>query len=120
MRFSMHRRVPPEASTLPQGIDASGSLANELWLKSDYDEDRSNDIDTITVEVAVNDGESIQLEASETGPNTGIFTREIDTSDTAAENVLIVQQGDVVYLRYLDSQNTFPGHTVPRERAVYM
>ena len=86
----------------------------------DYDEDRSNDIDTITVEVAVNDGESIQLEASETGPNTGIFTREIDTSDTAAENVLVVQQGDVVYLRYLDSQNTFPGHTVPRERAVYV
>ena len=36
----------------------------------DYDEDRSNDIDTITVEVAVNDGESIQL-ASETGPTPG-------------------------------------------------
>tara|TARA_Y100001934_G_scaffold82133_2_gene101859 strand:+ start:1126 stop:8880 length:7755 start_codon:yes stop_codon:yes gene_type:complete len=86
----------------------------------DYDEDRSNEIDTITVEVAVNDGEAVELEATETGPNTGIFTREIDTSDETAENVLTIKAGDVVYLRYLDSQNTFPGHTVARERTVFV
>jgi TolA-binding protein len=86
----------------------------------DYDEDRSNDIDTITVDVVVNDGDPIQLDATETGPNTGIFTREIDTTSTDAEGKLTVKNGDVVYLRYLDSQNTFPGHTVPRERMVFV
>ncbi len=86
----------------------------------DYDEDRSNEIDSILVEVVVNDGDPLQLEATETGPNTGIFTREIDTSAAPAENKLAVKSGDVVYLRYLDSQNTFPGHTVPRERVVFV
>ncbi len=86
----------------------------------DYDEDRSNDIDTITVDVVVNDCAPVQLQATETGPNTGIFTREIDTTSTAAEGKLTVNTGDIVYLRYLDSQNTFPGHTVPRERTVFV
>ena len=86
----------------------------------DYDEDRSDEIDTITVDVLVNNGEPVRLEATETGPNTGIFTREIDTTSTEAEGKLTVKTGDVVYLRYLDSQNTFPGHTVPRERIVFV
>ncbi|MEC9093673.1 MAG: tetratricopeptide repeat protein, partial [Planctomycetota bacterium] len=86
----------------------------------DYDEDRSNEIDTITVEVAINDGQPIQLKATETDPNTGIFTKEIDTTSSEAEGKLQIKPGDVVYLRYLDRQNTFPGHNVPRERAVFV
>lgn len=86
----------------------------------DYDEDRTNEIDKIMVEVSVNGETPLQLEATETDPNSGIFTREIDTSAVDAEGKLKVKPGDIVYLRYLDSQNTFPGHTVPRERAVFV
>jgi len=86
----------------------------------DYDEDQSNEIDKIMVSVAVNEGEIQQLEATETDVNSGIFTREIDTSAEVTEGALTVKSGDVVHLRYLDRQNTFPGHTVPRERRVYV
>ena len=86
----------------------------------DFDEDKTNKIDKVMVEVVVNDGEPIQMEATETDPNSGIFTREIDTTAGKEEGQLTVKQGDVVYLRYNDTQNTFPGHTVPRERAVFV
>ena len=86
----------------------------------DFDEDKSNEIDKIMVEVAVNEGDSIQLEATETSPNSGIFTREIDTTAGQQEGQLTVKTGDVVHLRYHDKQNTFPGHTVARERVVFV
>ncbi len=86
----------------------------------DFDEDKTNKIDKIMVEVVVNEGDPLQLEATETDPNSGIFTREIDTVVGQEENKLTVKKGDVVHLRYRDTQNTFPGHTVIRERAVFV
>ncbi|MFP6648262.1 MAG: discoidin domain-containing protein, partial [Pirellulaceae bacterium] len=86
----------------------------------DFDEDKTNDIDKIMIEVAVNEGDPIQLEATETSPNSGIFTREIDTTAGQQEGQLTVKTGDVVHLRYHDKQNTFPGHTVARERVVFV
>jgi TolA-binding protein len=86
----------------------------------DYDEDRSNEVDTISVEVTVNGGEPLVLEAAETDKNTGVFTREIDTAAQEAEGVLVVAVGDIVELTYLDRQNTFPGHTVPRVRRIFV
>jgi TolA-binding protein len=86
----------------------------------DYDEDRSNEVDTISVEVTVNGGEPVVLEAAETDKNTGVFTREIDTAAQEAEGVLVVAVGDIVELTYLDRQNTFPGHTVPRVRRIFV
>ena len=87
---------------------------------TDYDEDRSNEIDTITVEVTVNGSDPLVLEATETEKNTGVFTREIDTAAEETEGALVVAVGDVVELKYLDRQNTFPGHTVPRVRRVFV
>ena len=46
----------------------------------DYDEDRSNDPDTVPIEIAVNDGQPVALTAAENQPNSGVFTKEIDTS----------------------------------------
>ncbi|MBT7255281.1 MAG: tetratricopeptide repeat protein, partial [Planctomycetaceae bacterium] len=86
----------------------------------DYDEDRSNEIDTISVEVTVNGSEPLVLEATETDKNTGVFTREIDTAAEVTEGALVVAVGDIVELKYLDRQNTFPGHTVPRIRRVFV
>ncbi|MDE0816253.1 MAG: tetratricopeptide repeat protein, partial [Pirellulaceae bacterium] len=86
----------------------------------DYDEDRSNEVDTISVEVTVNGSEPLVLEATETDNNTGVFTREIDTAAEATEGALVVAVGDIVELKYLDRQNTFPGHTVPRVRRVFV
>ncbi|WP_254513493.1 tetratricopeptide repeat protein [Anatilimnocola floriformis] len=105
---------------------------------TDYDQDTTNQRDTVKLQVVVNDGEPIELIATETEANTGVFTKEVDTAAlnpppmvntkgkagsqpvTAATDKLKVKQGDRVYIRYLDTHNTFPGHSVPREAAVYV
>ncbi|MFM7846833.1 MAG: tetratricopeptide repeat protein [Planctomycetota bacterium] len=121
----------------------------------DYDEDRTDQRDTIRFQVLVNDNEPIDMIATETENYSGIFTKEIDTvalratkpaSDKpekttkpdssektsarpgeaaanaapSADSPLPVKAGDRIYLRYIDAQNTFPGHAVPRETTVYV
>lgn len=86
----------------------------------DFDQDLSADLDRIKVQVAVNNGEAIELEATETDQNSGIFTKEIDTSATPSEGKLTVKAGDRIFLRYLDQQNTLPGHATVREAVVYV
>jgi TolA-binding protein len=81
----------------------------------DYDEDRSNDPDTVPIEIAVNDGKPVTLTAAETQPNSGLFTKEIDTSAKEERDRITVKPGDRIFCRYLDKQNTFPGHAVVRE-----
>ncbi len=87
---------------------------------TDYDQDVTAGPDKIKVQVAVNDGPPIDLEATETGENTGIFTKEIDTTAMAAEGKIVVKPGDRLFLRYLDEQNTVPGHPAVRETVVYV
>ena len=86
----------------------------------DYDQDRSDAPDEVKLEVSVNDGPKMELTAQETGEYTGIFTKEVDTSDKMAEGKLQVKPGDRVLVSYRDTQNTFPGHSVPRETIVYV
>ena len=58
----------------------------------------------------------------------GTFTKEIDTvlatsSDAANDSTdgrLKVKLGDRIVVKYLDAQNTFPGHSVKREAVVYV
>ena len=87
---------------------------------TDFDEDRTAKPDQIKIQVAVNDGEPIELTATETGDNTGIFTKEVDTSAKAEKDKLTVKPGDRILCRYLDEQNTLPGHAVWRETVVYV
>ncbi len=101
---------------------------------TDFDLDRTSKPDRVPVEFRVNLGQALQLEALETGPNTGVFRVEIDTSgltkpaavpasgETAkpADPLLSLKRGDRVYLRYVDEQNTFPGHRHPRESVVFV
>lgn len=115
---------------------------------TDYDRDTTEAPDTLTFTVQVNDGQPITFTATETEPSSGVFTREVDTASTAGEpaknepsaeaalgqavddeeapaaatdgETLVVQPGDRVILSYSDEQNTFPGHTVPRETYVFV
>ena len=84
----------------------------------DYDEDRSNDPDVVPIEIVVNDGEPIPLTATETLPNSGLFTKEVDTSVEESKDRIAVKPGDRIFCRYPDKQNTFPGHGVFRETLV--
>lgn len=86
----------------------------------DYDEDRTDQRDTIPLQVIINDGEPINLVATETEANTGIFTKEVDTTAKAEKDKLLVKSGDRITLRYLDTHNTFPGHSVPRDEITYV
>lgn len=86
----------------------------------DYDLDQSLGSDQVKFQVAVNDGEPVELTATEVPETPGVFTKEVDTSATAAKDKFVVKPGDRLYCTYLDTQNTFPGHAVPRETVVYV
>ena len=87
---------------------------------TDFDMDVTAAPDKIKVQVSVNNGPPIDLEATETQENSGVFTKEVDTSATPAEGKIVVKPGDRIYLRYLDQQNTVPGHATVREAVVYV
>jgi len=85
----------------------------------DYDRDATEKQDTIAFDVILNDGEAVEFTATETQPYSGVFTKEIFTGDKPAEKIdFVIKPGDRLYVRYIDSQNTFPGHAVPRETVV--
>ncbi|MGC6467108.1 MAG: tetratricopeptide repeat protein [Akkermansiaceae bacterium] len=86
----------------------------------DFDLDIGLDRDTVEVEVQVNSDPPLKLTATETDSSTGVFLAEIDTAAEPAEGKLVVKQGDKVYLRYKDVQNTFPGHAFFRESVVLL
>jgi TusA-related sulfurtransferase len=87
---------------------------------TDYDMDLTPEVDKIKVEVFRNNDDPITLEAIETEENSGIFRTEVDTSSEEEEGKLQVAPGDRVNLRYVDPQNTFPGHSFPREGLVFV
>jgi TolA-binding protein len=98
-------------------IDPGERLIVEV---TDFDQDRTDQPDSVKIQVAVNNGEPLDLVAKETGNFTGIFTKEVDTSDKPEKGKLTVKPGDRIHCRYLDAQNTFPGHSVVREAVVYV
>ncbi len=85
----------------------------------DYDRDATGKQDTVSFDVIQNDGDSVEFTATETGPYSGIFTKEIFTGAKLGAKIdFVIKPGDRLYVRYIDSQNTFPGHAVPRETVV--
>ena len=92
---------------------------------TDFDLDTTVGQDTLEFEVSVNDGEPIKLSAIERELQfSGTFTKEIDTVAVSAGDAdnskLKVKPGDRIVVKYLDAQNTFPGHAVKREAVVYV
>lgn len=86
----------------------------------DFDFDTGLDKDQIEVEVQVNNNPPVRYTATESGPSTGIFLAEIETSAQPEDGKITVKQGDKIYLRYKDTQNTFPGHAFDREAVVLL
>ncbi|MFP6900154.1 MAG: tetratricopeptide repeat protein, partial [Opitutales bacterium] len=93
---------------------------------TDYDMDVTEEVDKVSVQFVLNNGEAVDGEAVETGENTGVFRTQIDTLAEGEEQKegeikkLVVKEGDRVNLRYVDPQNTFPGHSFPRETMVFV
>ncbi|MAG93668.1 MAG: hypothetical protein CMJ48_07955, partial [Planctomycetaceae bacterium] len=106
-----------EVRKLVQRIDPGERFIVEIV---DYDHDETGQPDVIEFDLVVNDSDPVRLTATENENYSGIFTKEVDTTSTAEEGKLAVRQGDRVYVRYIDQQNTFPGHSVPRESTVYV
>ncbi len=98
-------------------VDAKDRIIVEIV---DYDEDRTAERDTVPFTVEMDGGQILKLEATETENYSGIFTKEIDTSAAAEKGKLTVKIGDQIRISYLDTQNTFPGHSVQRESLVYV
>ncbi|QTN31449.1 tetratricopeptide repeat protein [Akkermansiaceae bacterium] len=98
-------------------IDPGERIVAEI---TDFDLDTGLDRDTVEIEVQVNADASVKYLATETGSSTGVFLAEIDTAAEADGSKLVVRQGDKVYMRYKDTQNTFPGHASDREAVVYL
>ena len=88
----------------------------------DYDEDRTDQRDTVKF---ASRGQRRRAGRARSRPKPrstrGIFTKEVDTQrQSRTKDKLEVKPGDRIYIRYLDTQNTFPGHSVPREAVVYV
>jgi TolA-binding protein len=118
--YDFIRRPNGSVETVPKllmRIDPGERFIVEI---TDYDRDTSGEPDQVKLAVAVNDGDPIELVAQETKPYSGVFTKEIDTASAADGSKLVVQPGDRIVCRYLDEQNTFPGHAVVRENVVYV
>ena len=87
---------------------------------TDYDMDLTPEIDRVKVEVFRNNDDPMVYEAVETEENSGVFRTEVDTSIEKEEGKIQVVSGDRINLRYTDPQNTFPGHSFPREGVVFV
>jgi TolA-binding protein len=99
-------------------IDPGERISLEV---TDYDMDTTPERDQVPVTVRLaSGGEPISVMALETLPFSGVFRTEIDTTTTDKPEAgkLAVKAGDVVVASYLDKQNTFPGHAVPRETTI--
>jgi TolA-binding protein len=87
---------------------------------TDYDQDRTSERDTVEFQVSINDAPPITLTATETDEYSGVFTMEVDTVAEPATDEFVVKPGDRIFFTYIDRQNTFPGHAVPRQTIVYV
>src|SRR5690606_34308585 len=72
-------------------VDAGERFIVEI---TDYDRDQSDSPDTLKFQVIINDGEPMELTATETEPFSGKFTKEVDTSDKDESGKLKVKPGD--------------------------
>ncbi|MFZ9936936.1 MAG: tetratricopeptide repeat protein [Luteolibacter sp.] len=122
-------RITPITYAFHRGSDGSvGKQRHELLRiepgdrivaeVTDYDLDRTLDRDKVEIEVEAPDGTRFNLTATETGPTTGVFVTEVETSAKDGDGPLKLAAGDRVTLRYRDEQNNFPGHSYVREAVV--
>ena len=76
---------------------------------TDYDADSTDKRDKVKFSLKVGDGEAVKMEATETEPFTGVFTKEFDIWSEQRTNGFKLPPGTMVEAAYLDEQNTDPG-----------
>jgi len=83
---------------------------------TDYDADSTDGVDSLPFVVESASGQRLELTAAESGPTSGIFTREVDTAAAPrpGEEVLVLKPGERVTVSYVDEENTVPGHATRR------
>lgn len=92
-------------------------------LIQDVDEDKSDEIQSVKVQIGCESGDSMERIAKETEGDSGTFMVNVDTDDDPAAKdkprVLYVRDGDAVWASYVDKTNMDPGHTVTRTALVF-
>lgn len=122
-------RITPITHTFDRAADGSVNKQRHELLRiepgerivaevTDYDLDRTLERDEIEIEVEAPNGTRFPLTATETGPTTGVFVVEVETTTIDGEGPLKLAPGDRVILRYRDEHNNFPGHAYVREAVV--
>lgn len=81
---------------------------------TEFDSDTTDEIDKVPFTVLTSSGAKLSLEADETDPYSGIFTKEVRTSDQETPGTLLVKPGDSIELSYIDEYNTDPGNRIAR------
>ena len=84
----------------------------------DYDCDVSDKCDKVKFSLRTPDGKETVMEVIETGPFTGVFTKEIDIWSAGHPKGVKLEAGTTLEASYLDEQNTDPG--APIRRMAYL
>ncbi len=92
-------------------------------IVTDFDEDTTENRDTVPVTVKTSSGERLTIDALETWRNggddqhahAGEFVAVLKIGEKTEKNTIRVQSGDKITVSYLDKENTDPG--IPIERA---
>ncbi|KAF0172054.1 MAG: hypothetical protein FD161_4145 [Limisphaerales bacterium] len=81
---------------------------------TDYDADNTDKRDKVKFLVKTSDGQEQKLDATETEPFTGVFTKELDIWSDKRANGFKLAAGVTLEAIYLDEQNTDPGAPITR------
>lgn len=84
----------------------------------DYDIDKTDAIDKLEFTVKTASGQEETYDARETEPYSGVFTKEVDTSAEPKPKCLVLKDGDVIELSYIDGENTNPGNKIARTATI--
>ncbi|MDA0837841.1 MAG: tetratricopeptide repeat protein [Planctomycetota bacterium] len=98
-------------------VNVAGKEERVIIQITEYDADKTDGIDKLPLAVlSRSTGNKLNLIATETGPFTGIFTKELDlTTEQAAPGALQVVDGDVIQIAFVDVENTDPGNKTERQ-----
>lgn len=107
-------------------FDAKRIGANDQLLirAEEWDEDNSDERDTLEALVETSSGESLKLSLIETGLNeeqskhSGVFTQILTFGTETKGTTIKTLPGDVITISYLDKENTIPGVPVLRKYKV--
>ena len=108
--------VDEEGAASTQYVSAARVMQGDsvaVWV-TDPDEDVSEELETVKVQVSTTSGENIEMELLERGKNPatrGHFVETLVISDKtdAKRRMLKVVPGDTITVRYLDKENNSPG-----------